>query len=344
MGKGVFTISGRKAVLVLFILLVTAPGFAEKVKFVPPGKEEREKAVGSTENLSEDLKKTFDSGRDFRPIKRPRKGDWLARHEEKGQTFDEYVRFWPNRPDEIRKYIYLQPLGIFENHEKFLANLKEFISLYFHMEVKLLPILSVKKLKVRSRINSYTKKRQLNCGDILERLKGMVPKDAYCLLGITMQDIYPEQNWNYVFGWASFKQRAGVFSFIRFDPTFWGEKRKKNHKRIFFSRCCKLVSHETGHMFGMYHCIYYRCNMNGTNSVEETDRAPVHLCPVCLRKLHYIAEFDIIDRYKKLYFFYRRLGLLRDASWIRKRLTTLLGEEETKKFVSIQRETSKEQK
>lgn len=326
MKKNVFSLNSAIAVLALFVLLITVRGQAEKVKFIPPNKETRIKAIGSTEKLSEELKKAFEPGKNFKPIRRPRKGDWLAEHEEKGETYDQYMRSMPNVPGLPRIYIYLLPLGKFGNEKEFLANLKEFTSLYFCMEVKLLPVLDVKKLKVRSRINSYTKKRQLNCDDILERLKKMVPKDAYCLLGITMQDIYPGPDWNFMFGWASLKQRVGVFSFSRFDPTFWGEKRKKNHKRIFFSRCCKLVSHETGHMFGMRHCIYYRCNMNGVNSLEEGDRSPAYLCPVCLRKLHYVLHFDVIDRYKNLYFFYRKTGLLREARWARRRLTALLGE------------------
>jgi len=29
--------------------------------------------------------------------------------------------------------------------------------------------------------------------------------------------------------------------------------------------------HEIGHMFGLKHCVYYECLMNGIMSVEEQD-------------------------------------------------------------------------
>lgn len=33
--------------------------------------------------------------------------------------------------------------------------------------------------------------------------------------------------------------------------------------------------------------------MNGSNSLEEEDVIPFHLCPVCLRKLHFSIGFDV---------------------------------------------------
>ena len=38
-------------------------------------------------------------------------------------------------------------------------------------------------------------------------------------------------------------------------------------------------------MFGISHCVHFHCRMNGSDSLEESDRSPMHLCPVCLRKL-----------------------------------------------------------
>lgn len=45
----------------------------------------------------------------------------------------------------------------------------------------------------------------------------LVPEDAYCIIGITLKDIYAGANWNFVFGWASYVNRVGVFSFMRWD-------------------------------------------------------------------------------------------------------------------------------
>lgn len=47
----------------------------------------------------------------------------------------------------------------------------------------------------------------------------------------------------------------------------------------------RTASHELGHCFGMGHCVYYPCAMQGTGSVMEDLRQPPHLCPICLKKL-----------------------------------------------------------
>ena len=48
---------------------------------------------------------------------------------------------------------------------------------------------------------------------------------------------------------------------------------------------CHVMVHETGHTFGMTHCTYYECTMNGFNGYTEQVAMQRYLCPVCLRKL-----------------------------------------------------------
>lgn len=55
--------------------------------------------------------------------------------------------------------------------------------------------------------------------------------------------------------------------------------------------------HETGHMFGLKHCIYYSCIMNGSNHLNENKDKPMELCPVCVRKLQENIQFDFLKRY-----------------------------------------------
>lgn len=42
----------------------------------------------------------------------------------------------------------------------------------------------------------------------------------HCVMGITLNDIYPGDNWNFVYGWAKYKARVGIFSFLRWDDEF----------------------------------------------------------------------------------------------------------------------------
>jgi archaemetzincin len=59
--------------------------------------------------------------------------------------------------------------------------------------------------------------------------------------------------------------------------------------------------------------------MNGSNHLGETDRRPVHVCPVCLRKLHYAIGFDPHARYRALEKVFRKNRLGPEADWVRGR-------------------------
>lgn len=50
-------------------------------------------------------------------------------------------------------------------------------------------------------------------------------------------------------------------------------------------RLCRTTSHELGHCFGLDHCMYKACVMQGSGSVAEDMRQPPYLCAVCDRKI-----------------------------------------------------------
>ena len=67
----------------------------------------------------------------------PEPGDWLAMHEEKGQTFAQYAESDPVVAEPGRRIIYVQPLGEFEKGESEIVSLTaEFLELYFELPVK----------------------------------------------------------------------------------------------------------------------------------------------------------------------------------------------------------------
>ncbi len=288
--------------------------------FKPPGKATRDEAIGSVEGLSKIMKKVLDLT-DFLPMNEPGPHDWLANHLEPGQTYDQYLKAGFVSPDKHRNTIYLQPIGAFDpDKSPSLKALKDCATAYFSMKVKLLPKIGVDGHGFTTRTNPHTKNLQILTHDILKLLKKNLPRDAFCVQGITMQDLYPEDSWNFVFGMASLYERVAIFSFARYDPAFYGASRGKNYREVLLRRSCKVLTHETGHMFGLPHCIYFQCGMAGSNHLQESDSRPIHLCPVCLRKLHHNVGFDAVERYRKLKDFYAHYGLLPESQWVTGRL------------------------
>jgi archaemetzincin len=299
--------------------------------FRPPNPEEALRAIGSTRGLPMILQRAFDPGTDFSLIPVPKPGDWLAEHPERGQTFDDFKRLSPTKPDTLRDKIYLQPLGEFpEGRSVPLETLKAYGTAFFCMDVKILPPVTINGSQLRTRINPYTGDRQVFTPDILIFLRSGLPPDAFCLLAITMEDLYPHPSWNFVFGQASLRDRVGVFSFARYDPAFYGEERGRDYQEILVRRTCKVLTHEIGHMFSLHHCLFFRCVMNGSNHLQESDARPLSLCPVCLRKLHFSIGFDVADRYRKLLWFYQKAGFDPETRWVANRLKRIVGENEGK--------------
>lgn len=67
--------------------------------------------------------------------------------------------------------------------------------------------------------------------------------------------------------------------------------------------------HEIGHLFGLRHCIYYQCVLNGSNGLFESDaRKDDILCPICTCKLKLNAKFDCHERFVHLIEASRALG------------------------------------
>ena len=75
---------------------------------------------------------------------------------------------------------------------------------------------------------------------------------------------------------------------------------------LWLGRLCRTASHELGHCFGIDHCVYYSCAMQGTASVIEDARQPPYLCPVDLAKVLKATGANEQDRYRSLLAFCER--------------------------------------
>jgi archaemetzincin len=313
---------------VLVLVAIAACGSeAELAKQPRPGPEPepmapvpaRVTAIGDVSIRPPDVQRALDWQHDFEPMPKPQAGDWLAEHPEQPQTFDRYVEAVAHVPNATRKVIYLLPLGAFPSDAVPMDTMVAIVRAYFTLEVRVLPVVAIKDVKVRTRINASTRKLQLHAPQVLEWLTTQVPEDAYALMALTMEDLFPHEDWNFVFGMASFDKRVGVQSFARQDPAFFGQARAPGWKQLALRRATWTLVHEISHMFGITHCVHWRCIVAGSNHQEEADRAPLHPCPVCLHKLWWAIRFDPATREATLAKTLRELGITDEAEWSERR-------------------------
>ncbi len=146
-----------------------------------------------------------------------------------------------------------------------------------------------------------------------------------------MEDLYDGNTDAFTAGMAFGGNGAAIFSFTRYDPNFdarvlRSEKKKKKlvyadaDRRILLLRSCKIMVHEIGHMFGMDHCSYYACIMNGSGHLEEDFAQPIHLCPVCLHKVTALTGATVKQMYDLLLAFYNKHNAKDESKWISERL------------------------
>jgi archaemetzincin len=97
---------------------------------------------------------------------------------------------------------------------------------------------------------------------------------------------------------------------------------------LWLGRISRTAGHELGHCFGIAHCVYYACSMQGTASIIEDARQPPYLCPVDLAKVLQATGADEKERDKALLKFCDKHKeahiFLAFAAWIRWKMKSSL--------------------
>jgi archaemetzincin len=116
---------------------------------------------------------------------------------------------------------------------------------------------------------------------VLEMLCRLCPDDALRLVAVTERDLFIPVL-TFVFGHAQLGGRAAVVSLARLRQEFYGLEPNRD---IFLDRARKEVLHETGHTFGLVHCLERSCAMSLSTRVQQIDQKRAALCPACVRQL-----------------------------------------------------------
>lgn len=239
-------------------------------------------------------------------------GDWRYSRDEKFQTFDDFQKLKKIKPAPGKNTIYLQPIGEFnELQKKEIELTREYLSKYFQLQTKVLPVLSNTIFPKTTKRIFKDGQEQILAGYVLDSiLIKRKPKDAVVFMGITEKDLYPRPEWNYVFGIASYQNGVGVTSMYRFAN---GGLTDSNFNES-LERLIKVSSHEIGHMFGLNHCLNANCVMNGTNTLPETDFHFARACSLCQQKLNSSIQYDPKKRLLELKHFFEAQHLNSELS------------------------------
>lgn len=219
----------------------------------------------------------------------PKPGEWLAEHPESGQLVADLRAEEPDGGWPRGRTLYLVAVGpLSEAQEALLERTRALLVDWYQTEVKLLPALPESIVPPASR-RERTFGTQWQTQPILDALLPLRPDDAAGVMAVTAIDLYPDAQWNFVFGEARYGERVGVMSLARHGDL-------STEPTLVLSRTMATAAHELGHMMGLQHCVAFECAMNGANSQAESDVMPIEPCPSCLEKLKARLGVDPVRR------------------------------------------------
>jgi len=263
------------------------------------GKEDKR-----VEELRQSVKILSPLGRHM-PEQKP--GDWLDIHYEPGQTFEQFITAVKIPLEPQRKTIYIQPVGDFSPAQlKIEQAVADFLGIFFNLPIKAQSAISFGDIPgLARRKNPLTGQEQILTRYIMEeKIFPALPKDTAAYLAFSATDLWTGEGNNFVFGEASADDPVGIWSMARYgNPDASPEAFQKC-----LLRALKVATHETGHMFGLMHCIKHPCCMNGYNNLVEEDSHPLAFCPECIAKICLITKTDIKDHCRRVAKFLRDRG------------------------------------
>ncbi len=223
-----------------------------------------------------------------------------------------YINAIPNKPDSVRKVIYIIPLGnINPTTLEIIKNEVSYLNVFFQLEIRILehaPFNEIKNKKVKTRLvpstdyEYYSKLKgisvnlteQIEANSLIDNyLKGSKPADAVAVLGITEHDLYlPKMN--FIYGVSSLSNGIGIISTYRIAEYPFESK----------INIRKAATKQIANLFSIPNVKDYQCVLNYHLSIDELRNGVLYISPVALEKLKYSIGFDYNKRFEELKEYY----------------------------------------
>jgi len=241
----------------------------------------------------------------------PGPADWLAVHDEPGQSLAEYLATRRRTPTRERNALVLVPIGEpTPAQRRVLAATGRYLQAWTGLPVRLEPAVPLGAVPAQAKRAERGFGPQVSTQWVLDSvLVARRAPDAFLEIGLSALDLYPAGDWNFVFGQARPEAGVGVWSMARYGDA----GASPAAEGMVLARTIRTASHETGHLLGLAHCTTWRCLMNGSNSLPELDRRPLELCPACLAKLCMGRGLDPVARARTVAAVLDSIGLSADA-------------------------------
>lgn len=268
------------------------------------------------------------------PLPRPQPFDWLGKgqpgeRDRGGQSVQQFLRPGPHRlyPSKRQNVIYITAVGDVQGApptDTLLAVLEAF----FGMPARLLPVALPSKAVdgLERRADGAGYGAQYEAPSVNRMLQQHKPRDGIAIVGFTMEDLCDSaKGFGFLFGQANLDYGAATFSFARYSDD-------RPSAALFLRRCAMVLCHEVGHLFGIKHCIWAKCVMNGSNHLTESEERPFALCPVDLKKLLAIHKQGFgeplcsLAREEKMCQWFDENGMADDAAHSRQILAAMRGQ------------------
>jgi len=245
---------------------------------------------------------------------------------QKTQTYDNFKRALPFRPNSTNNTIEFVVVGDQKklddclHIDALLLHLEAFIGFPVHLRAS--PLSLGPKAHPRQATDG---KEQFGAHYILAELRSTADPRSVCTIGLTTVDLYPPSTYEFVTGITDASQRVAIYSVARY---FWqgskkaevtrrdssmemdadvAEKREAmptgEWRKELMTQCLiKTLCREVLKLCHMEECHLVECLLNPFpgGPPEAIKKLPLSLCCICLRKLQWLTQADLLDRYAGL--------------------------------------------
>jgi archaemetzincin len=151
----------------------------------------------------------------------------------------------------------------------------------------------------------YPERDQYSAAGFLAYVEANAPAEAYRAVGLTAEDVtIPELN--FLFGMGRCPGKCAVLSTYRLD--YYCESSAQRRVRF-----AKLIVHELGHTYGLFHCRQPLCGMKFANDYATLDHSRLAFCERCEERMCRVGKIDPEERRAALVEVIKKYGLWTEA-------------------------------